>query len=174
MLWLTQIKNKDDYTAEHCVRVSVLAVALGRELELMEADLESLGVAAMLHDVGKVKIPDQILNKAGALKPEEYAVMKTHAEHGRKLLMSQSDVPATAVDVAGNHHEFINGKGYPKGITGNKISYFSKIVSVVDAFDAITSDRIYSTRDLLWRAYEYYMNAEGSSSTKILYGRSFA
>lgn len=144
MLWLTQIKNKDDYTAEHCVRVSVLAVALGRELELMEADLESLGVAAMLHDVGKVKIPDQILNKAGALKPEEYAVMKTHAEHGRKLLMSQSDVPATAVDVAGNHHEFINGKGYPKGITGNKISYFSKIVSVVDAFGAITSDRIYS------------------------------
>ena len=86
MLWLTQIKNKDDYTAEHCVRVSVLAVALGRELELMEADLEALGIAAMLHDVGKVKIPDQILNKA-ALKPEEYAVMKTHAEHGRKLLM---------------------------------------------------------------------------------------
>lgn len=144
MLWLTQIKNKDDYTAEYCVRVSVLAVALGRELELMEADLEALGIAAMLHDVGKVKISDQILNKAGALKPEEYAVMKTHAEHGRKLLMSQSDVPATAVDVAGNHHEFINGKGYPKGITGNKTSYFSKIVSVVDAFDAITSDRVYS------------------------------
>ena len=144
MLWLSQIKNKDDYTAEHSVRVSVMAVALGRELELMEKELEDLGVAAMLHDVGKVKVPNEILNKEGALKPEEYEIMKTHAAHGKQLLMSKSDVPPIAVDVAWNHHEQLSGKGYPRGITAEKIPYFAKIVSVVDAFDAITSDRVYS------------------------------
>lgn len=145
MLWLTQIKHKDDYTAEHSVRVSLLAVALGRELELLEKELEDLGVAAMLHDVGKIKIPDEILNKEGALKPEEYELMKTHTTHGRQLLMSKSDVPPVAVDVAASHHEHLNGKGYPKGLTSEKIPFFAKIVAVVDAFDAITSDRVYST-----------------------------
>lgn len=144
MLWLSQIKNKDDYTAEHSVRVSVMAVALGRELDLLEQELEDLGVAAMLHDVGKVKIPDEILNKEGALTREEYEVIKTHTTAGRSLLMSKSDVPPIAVDVAYNHHEYINGKGYPRGVTGAKISFFAKIVSIVDAFDAMTSDRVYS------------------------------
>lgn len=145
LLWLTQIKNKDDYTAEHSVRVSVMSVAVGKELDLLEKELEDLGVAAMLHDVGKIKIPDEVLNKEGALKPHEYELMKSHAEHGRKLLMSKSDVPPVAVDVAGSHHEQINGKGYPRGIKGDKIPLYAKIVSVVDAFDAITSDRAYST-----------------------------
>lgn len=144
MLWLTQIKNKDDYTAEHSVRVSVMAVALGRELELLEKELEDLGVAAMLHDVGKVNIPDEVLNKEGALDDEEYQLMKAHTSFGRQLLMSKSDVPPIAVDVAYSHHEHLNGKGYPRGIDSGKIPYFAKIVGVVDAFDAITSDRVYS------------------------------
>ena len=144
MLWLTQIKHKDDYTAEHSVRVSVLAVALGRELDLLEKGLEDLGVAAMLHDVGKINIPDEILNKEGALEPHEYELMKSHAEHGRKLLMSKSDVPPVAVDVAASHHEQIDGRGYPRGVKGNKIPFYAKIVGVADAFDAITSDRVYS------------------------------
>jgi putative nucleotidyltransferase with HDIG domain len=144
MLWLTQIKDKDDYTAEHSLRVSIMAIALGRELELLEKELEDLGVAAMLHDVGKINIPIDILNKEGSLNNDEYQLIKTHAVHGRKLLMSKSDVPPVAVDVAYSHHEHLNGKGYPRGITAEKIPYFAKIVSVVDAFDAITSDRVYS------------------------------
>jgi len=144
MMWLTQIKHKDDYTAEHSLRVSVLSVALGRELDLMEQELEDLGVAGMLHDVGKVMIPNEILNKEGALNQEEYEVIKTHTTEGRKLLMSKSDVPPITVDVAFTHHEHMNGKGYPRGIAAEKIPYFAKIVGVVDAFDAITSDRIYS------------------------------
>jgi HD-GYP domain-containing protein (c-di-GMP phosphodiesterase class II) len=144
MLWLTQIKDKDDYTAEHSLRVSIMSVALGRELELMEKELEDLGMAAMLHDVGKINIPTEVLNKEGSLNNEEYELIKTHASHGRKLLMSKSDVPPITVDVAYNHHEHINGKGYPRGVTAEKIPFFAKIVSVVDAFDAITSDRVYS------------------------------
>lgn len=144
MLWLTQIKDKDDYTAEHSLRVSIMAVALGRELELMEKELEDLGVAAMLHDVGKVNIPLEVLNKEGSLSREEYDLIKTHPDKGKQLLMSKSDVPPVAVDVAYSHHEHINGKGYPRGVSADKIPYFAKIVSVVDAFDAITSDRVYS------------------------------
>jgi HD-GYP domain-containing protein (c-di-GMP phosphodiesterase class II) len=144
MLWLTQIKDKDDYTAEHSLRVSIMAVALGRELELLEKELEDLGVAAMLHDVGKINIPIEVLNKEGSLNSEEYELIKEHATHGRKLLMSKSDVPPVAVDVAYCHHEHLNGKGYPRGVTAEKIPFFAKIVSVVDAFDAITSDRVYS------------------------------
>lgn len=144
LMWLAQIKNKDDYTAEHSLRVSVMSVALGRELDLLEQELEDLGVAGMLHDVGKVRIPDEILNKEGSLTRDEYDVIKTHATAGRSLLMSKSDVPPVTVDVAYCHHEHINGKGYPRGISGEKIPYFAKIVSVVDAFDAITSDRVYS------------------------------
>jgi len=144
MLWLSQIKNKDDYTAEHSLRVSILAVALGRELDLLEKELEDLGMAAMLHDVGKVTIPIDVLNKDGALSKEEYELIKTHATEGRRLLMSKADVPPVTVDVAYCHHEHVDGNGYPRGIKAEKIPYFAKIVSVVDAFDAITSDRVYS------------------------------
>jgi len=144
MMWLTQIKDKDDYTAEHSLRVSVMSVALGRELDLLEQELEDLGVAAMLHDVGKVKIPSVVLNKEGSLNREEYELIKTHTMEGRKLLMSKSDVPPIAVDVAYSHHEHMDGKGYPRGVTAEKISYFAKIVAVVDAFDAISSQRVYS------------------------------
>ncbi|MFT6123532.1 MAG: HD-GYP domain-containing protein (c-di-GMP phosphodiesterase class II) [Oleiphilaceae bacterium] len=144
LLWLSQIKNRDDYTAEHSLRVAILSIALGRELNLLEKELEDLGMAGMLHDVGKIKIPLEVLNKEGSLSKEEYDLVKTHATEGRKLLMSKADVPPVTVDVAYCHHEFVNGKGYPRGISAEKIPYFAKIVSVVDAFDAITSDRVYS------------------------------
>ncbi|MGK0498970.1 MAG: HD-GYP domain-containing protein (c-di-GMP phosphodiesterase class II) [Oceanicoccus sp.] len=144
MLWLSQIKDKDDYTAEHSLRVSIMSVALGRELGLLEKELEDIGMAGMLHDVGKIHIPIEILNKEGELNKDEYEIIKTHTTHGRRLLMSKSDVPAITVDVAYNHHEHLDGNGYPRGITGEKIPFFAKIVAVVDAFDAITSDRVYS------------------------------
>lgn len=145
MMWLTQIKDQDNYTAEHSLRVSIMAVALGQELDLLEQELEDLGMAAMLHDVGKVKIPLEILNKEGSLNKVEYEIMKSHAEEGRKMLMSKKNVPNIAVDVAYNHHEQLDGSGYPRGISADKIPYFAKIVAVVDVFDAITSDRVYCT-----------------------------
>ncbi len=144
LIWLTQIKHKDDYTAEHCLRVAILAIALGRELNLLEGELETLGVCGMLHDVGKVKIPNDVLNKEGALTKQEFDLIKTHSAHGRKLLMAHSNVPHIAIDVAYSHHERITGGGYPRGISGEKIPYFAKLVSIVDAYDAITSDRVYS------------------------------
>lgn len=162
MLWLTQIKHKDDYTAEHCLRVSVLSVALGRELDLLEQELIDLGIGGMLHDVGKVKVPNEILNKEGALTAEEYEIMKTHTSAGRSMLMSKSDVPPIAVDIAYSHHEQMNGRGYPRGIEANKIPYFAKIVAVVDAFDAITSDRVYSKGRSTLEALRILYDCRGS------------
>ncbi|MEH6564337.1 MAG: HD-GYP domain-containing protein [Halopseudomonas sp.] len=144
MLWLARIKNSDYYTAEHSLRVSILAIALGRELGLAEYQLEQIGVCGMLHDVGKIKVPNEILNKPGALTAEELRIMQSHANEGRRLLMGNQQVTPATVDVAYSHHERLDGKGYPRGLDARRIPYFAKIIAVVDAYDAINSDRVYS------------------------------
>jgi putative nucleotidyltransferase with HDIG domain len=144
MLWLARIKNSDDYTAEHSLRVSILSIALGRELGLPSYQLEQIGVCGMLHDVGKIKVPNEILNKPGALTADELRVMQSHASEGRKLLMSNQQVTAATVDVAYSHHERLDGRGYPRGLDAGRIPYFAKLIAVADAYDAINSDRIYS------------------------------
>ncbi|MEH6492723.1 HD-GYP domain-containing protein [Halopseudomonas sp.] len=144
MLWLARIKNSDHYTAEHSLRVSILAIALGREIGLAEYQLEQIGVCGMLHDVGKIKVPNEILNKPGALTADELRIMQSHANEGRRLLMSNQQVTPATVDVAYSHHERLDGKGYPRGLDAARIPYFAKIIAVVDAYDAINSDRIYS------------------------------
>jgi len=144
MLWLARIKNSDHYTAEHSLRVSILAIALGKEMGLAEYQLEAIGVCGMLHDVGKVKVPNEILNKPGALTAEELRIMQSHANEGRRVLMSNQQITPATVDVAYSHHERLDGKGYPRGLDAPKIPYFAKIIAVVDAYDAINSDRVYS------------------------------
>ena len=144
MLWLARIKNSDHYTAEHSLRVAMLAIALGRELGMPEYQLEQIGVCGMLHDVGKLKVPDEILNKPGSLTAEELQIMRSHAIEGRRLLMSNAQITPATVDVAYSHHERLDGRGYPRGLNAEKIPYFAKIIAVVDAYDAINSDRVYS------------------------------
>lgn len=97
-----------------------------------------------MHDVGKIKVPEEILNKPGALTPEELLIMQSHATEGRKLLLSNQQVTAATVDVAYSHHERLDGRGYPRGLDAARIPYFAKIVAVVDSYDAINSDRVYS------------------------------
>lgn len=145
LLWLTQIRNKDDYTAEHSMNVCVLAAAFGKHLGLLEGEIETLALSGLLHDVGKIRIDASVLNKAGAFTPEELAHMKEHPEHGRRILMSVHGLEPIAVDVAHAHHEQMCGKGYPRGLQQHQIPYFAKIVSVVDAYDAITGNRVYDS-----------------------------
>ncbi|MAK92704.1 MAG: diguanylate cyclase [Oleibacter sp.] len=143
MLWLTRLKHQDEYTAEHSVNVSLLAISLGQHLDLAPYELENLGICGLMHDIGKMKVPDEILNKPGRLTPEEFEEMARHTTYARQLLMGRSDIYPGAVDVAWTHHERLDGKGYPRGIDSTKISLFTRIVSVVDAYDAMTSDRVY-------------------------------
>ena len=144
LMWMAKIKHADEYTLEHCMNVCVLAIAFGRHLRMSEDKLEELGICGLMHDVGKMRVSDEILNKPGRLSNDEYEEMKSHTTRGRDLLMEQDAPMGFSIDAAMNHHERMDGKGYPRGMPAAHLSEFSRIVSVVDAFDAMTSDRCYS------------------------------
>lgn len=167
-LWLARIKNRDEYTAEHCLRVSLYAIALGKQLDLLPLELEELGVCGMLHDVGKLKVPDEILNKPGRLTEEEFLVMQAHTSYGRQLLMGNSEVPPAAVDVAHCHHERVDGKGYPRQLPAQRIPFKAKIIAVVDAYDAITSDRAYSKGRSSLDALRILFEAKGTQFDEVI------
>ncbi|PCJ38036.1 MAG: metal-dependent phosphohydrolase [Cellvibrionales bacterium] len=144
MIWMSRIKHESEYTAEHCLNVCILAIAFGRHLHFDEADLQILGLCGLLHDVGKMRTPKVILNKRGALTEEEFAVMKQHTIDGHKLLKEDGGASTLPIDVVLNHHERPDGKGYPRGLKAGEISEYARIIAIVDAYDAITSDRCYS------------------------------
>ena len=162
LMLLTKIKNQDNYTAEHCINVSILAAAFGKHLGLLEGEIESLALCGLLHDVGKTRIPDEILNKPGALTPEEFEVMKNHTSHGRSILMGTSPSLNMAVEVAFCHHERVDGKGYPRSLNASQIPYFAKIIGIVDAYDAITSTRIYDKGRASMQALDIINRNSGS------------
>ncbi len=140
---LARLKTSDDYTFMHSVAVCALMVSLGRQLGLNEADRREAGLAGLVHDLGKALMPLEVLNKPGALTPEEFTVMKGHPEAGHRMLLEGKGVGEVPLDVCLHHHEKVNGKGYPHGLAGDEISLFAKMGAVCDVYDAITSNRPY-------------------------------
>jgi HD-GYP domain-containing protein (c-di-GMP phosphodiesterase class II) len=147
------IDGKDKYTRGHSERVARISVAIGKQLGLSADELETLRISALLHDVGKIAIDDNILKKPAALTNEEFEVMKTHPQKGYKIM---SQIPAMKEFLPGMymHHEMVNGQGYPQGLTDKQIPLQAKIVSVADTFDAMTIDRPYQKGMLLPEALE--------------------
>jgi HD-GYP domain-containing protein (c-di-GMP phosphodiesterase class II) len=147
------IDGKDKYTRGHSERVARISVAIGKQMQLPEDELETLRISALLHDVGKIAIDDNILKKPAALTDEEFAIMKTHPVRGYKIM---SQIPAMKEFLPGMymHHEMVNGQGYPQGLKDEEIPLQAKIVSVADTFDAMTIDRPYSKGMLLPEALE--------------------
>jgi HD-GYP domain-containing protein (c-di-GMP phosphodiesterase class II) len=143
LLWMTQLKNRDLYTSQHSMNVCILAIALGRHINLSIKELNNVGLCGMMHDMGKMSVPLEILNKPGKLEPDELKIMQNHPELGWKLLMSSNDMYGGAIDVAYSHHERLDGTGYPRKLSAEKITPYTRIVAIVDMYDAITSDRIY-------------------------------
>lgn len=143
LLWLTQIKHQDEYTAEHCLRVGILAIAFGQFLGFTNSELELLGLCGMLHDVGKIKVPEGILNKPSRLSKIEFEIMKEHTSLGKTILSDQKGAHKLIIDAAHYHHERIDGKGYPESLNASYLHKFIRIISIVDAYDAITSTRPY-------------------------------
>lgn len=143
MMMLTKIKNRDEYTAEHSLNVAVLTIAFGRALGLDRERLEELGVCGLLHDMGKVLTPDDVLLKEGKLDEEEFHIMRKHPIDGRDIIASSGGNFPGAMDVAHSHHEKLDGSGYPRGLYEHQTTLWTKVVSITDAFDAITSDRCY-------------------------------
>lgn len=143
LISLARLKNKDDYTYLHSVAVCALMIGLGRTLGLAGDVLKSAGMAGLLHDVGKMMIPDAVLNKPGRLTDDEFTVIKSHPERGWEILKESSGVDDIALDVCRHHHERMDGTGYPDKLPVEELTLFARMGAVCDVYDAITSDRSY-------------------------------
>lgn len=142
---LAALQTKDDYTYRHNVAVGIISTLLGKWLKLKPEELSMLTTAATLHDIGKVMIPDEILTKPGPLDAEEFELMKKHTTFGYEMIRDTAGTTHMQALVALQHHERMDGSGYPFGVMGHRITDFSKIVAVADVFHALTSDRFYRT-----------------------------
>lgn len=140
---LGRIKKTDEYTFFHSVGVSVLMISFGKHLGLDPELIKTIGTGALLHDIGKMKVPIEILNKPGRLTGDEFAKIKEHVEHGRRILKEYPGIDEVSVLVAAQHHERFDGSGYPRGLKGDEISKFGQMAAIADVYDAITSDRCY-------------------------------
>lgn len=136
------IDAKDRYTQEHIQRVKTYAMDLAREMDLSDMELKAVEYGALLHDIGKIAIPESILCKPGKLTPEEFETMKTHATIGAKIL-EPVRFPFPVVEVVRSHHERYDGTGYPDGLKGDEIPIGARILAVTDVYDALTTDRAY-------------------------------
>lgn len=137
------IEAKDVYTRGHINRVSTMALQLGKRLHLSSRELEALQIGGILHDIGKIGIPDDILRKKGALDPKEWEVMKTHPDLGYRLTYPLKPILNQALDIIRYHHEKMDGSGYPDGLQGEAICRVARIMAVVDCYDALVTDRPY-------------------------------
>lgn len=142
-VWLTRISSKDEGTAQHSLNVAALTIVMGKSMNMTPKELEDLGVCAMLHDVGKTSLPVELLRKEGKFTPEEHEHMKSHCRAGRDILVSTKSVMSGAADVAHAHHERPDGKGYPRGLTAEKIPKYAKMVAIAEAYDVITTAQTY-------------------------------
>ncbi|MBN1475249.1 HD-GYP domain-containing protein [Candidatus Sumerlaeota bacterium] len=140
---LTKLLSHDEYTFSHCINVTVFTLVLGKALGFAVEDLQSFGESVMLHDVGKMLVPPEILNKPGKLTPEEFDVMKLHVDRGVALLQESFPDNRRIALVAEEHHERMDGSGYPHGKRGNDISQWGQISAIADVYDALTSRRCY-------------------------------
>ncbi len=146
LVGLGRLRKVDEYTYTHSMGVCVLMVSFGRYLGFDSLLLREVGLGALMHDIGKTKVPFEILNKNGTLSEEEYEIIKNHATYSRDLLSETSGISETAIITAYEHHERIDGTGYPQGLTGDKISEYGRAIAIADVYDAITSDRCYQRK----------------------------
>ncbi|ATY33730.1 phosphodiesterase [Sphingomonas psychrotolerans] len=140
---MARLKSKDEYTYLHSVSVCALMVNLARQLALGEPTVRSMGLAGLLHDVGKMSVPDTILNKPGRLNEAEFALIRAHPQQGHAMLEKGEGITQEVLDVSLLHHEKIDGSGYPFGLKGNAISLAARMGAICDVYDALTSDRAY-------------------------------
>lgn len=155
------IDAKDEYTRGHSKRVSEYSALIARELGLTEKEIQDICSIALLHDIGKIGVPDAVLNKPGKLTQEEYQLMKQHTVIGAEILKDIGMLPG--IDIGAKyHHERFDGKGYPDGLKGEEIPYLARIIAVADAYDAMTSNRVYRKHLTDERVLEELKNGVGS------------
>lgn len=137
------LKVSDEYTFKHSVDVATMAMIIGKQHGLTEKEIYEIGIAGLLHDIGKTKIPNELLNKAGKLTDEEFHLMKQHALFGYAILKDKKELPKPVLMGVLQHHEKLNGNGYPLGVPEDKINEYAKIISTADIYDALVTERPY-------------------------------
>jgi len=157
--WLTRMKFKDNYTYNHSVSTSIWAVAFGRHLGLPKQDLQTLAMGALLFDIGKMRLPDKLINNTRRYNQYEFKLVKQHVQHSVDIVRTISGISEDVINMVQTHHERHNGSGYPNGLSGNRISIFGKIAGIVDCYDAIISERPFayamSPHDAIKKLYEW-------------------
>lgn len=145
LISLSRIKNKDQYTFMHSVSVAGLMITFSRALGFDMDTIRQVAIGCLLHDIGKMKTPNEILNKPGKLSDEEFTIMKSHVVYSRELLEGKPGITQASLDVAAQHHERVDGTGYPLGLKGDEISTVGQMSTIVDVYDALTSIRVYKS-----------------------------
>lgn len=140
---IINIRKKDEYLLEHSVSVSVLIAIFAKHLKLDRKIIHQLAIGAFLHDVGKIMVPDAILNKPGKLTENEFTIMKTHVNHSIHVIEQTPGISKLSLEVAALHHEKLNGTGYPYKVHGKNISQYGRMIAICDIFDALTANRVY-------------------------------
>lgn len=164
---LLRIKNVDEYTYLHSMAVSALCISFAHGLEFDAAQIKQIGIGGLLHDIGKMHVPMEILNKPGPLSEKEFEIMKRHVKAGESTLQQYTNLDQGCTCVTAHHHERLDGTGYPEGLKGEQISLFGQIAAIVDIYDALSSERCYkkalAPTDALKKLFEWspsYLNRE--------------
>ncbi len=160
--WMSKLKDEHEYTYKHSLSVCILTLVFGRHMSLPEEELHQLGLGAFLHDIGKMKIPMEVLDKPAALTPEEFTEMKRHPEYGVEIVTASGKVPDTVRDIILSHHERMDGSGYPQGLGAELIRPMTHMVAICDTYDAIVSKRPYKKPVSAVRAVEILNRERGS------------
>ena len=162
MINMMDIRTHDDYTYSHSLNVGVLSAVIGTVLKLTRQDLFELTMGAVLHDIGKLFVDKEVLNKPTSLTNEEFDHIKQHSELGFNFILNDDNIPESSKIAVLQHHEAYNGTGYPKGVIGKEIDLFARIICVADSYDALTSDRPYRKAMLPSDAVEFIMSEYGT------------
>lgn len=162
LISLLRIKNKDEYTFMHSLAVSALCISFGGRLGFDDDKIKKIGIGGLLHDIGKVRVPTEILTKPGRLTEQEFDIVKDHVRDGLAILRQTTEIDDDSLCLTAHHHERLDGSGYPDGLRGDQISLFGQMAGIIDTYDALTSERCYKAAtqptEALRRIYEWSEN----------------
>lgn len=159
---LMDIRTYDDYTFVHCLDTCIMSTVIGVAAKMDETSIKELGVGAILHDIGKTKISSKIINKQQPLSQDEFAEIRKHPIYGSEILKKDYRISETIIDAVLQHHERVDGTGYPFGLKASSISKYAKVVCLCDTYDAVSNDRIYRKKFSPSDAYELILAGSGS------------
>lgn len=158
---MTKMREKDAYLMEHSVNVSIIMTIFARHLGIERDVIHDLATGALLHDLGKIGIPDEILNKKGRLSDEEMSVMRSHVTLGYEVLKRSGELSPISLEVVQDHHEKLNGDGYPNYKSSDELSMYARMISIVDTYDAITANRCYQNARTSVTAFKILRSESG-------------